>query len=530
MDSIPNNAIHLGKMKLGDWQLILHVNNELTINDEPQMGLSMLYHSENKQYISRVWGRTIETGTVSNYNEVLAKCVALFRKGTPCIGMNPPDERFPLSCEFAKNCIGFVPRDQDSNVCVECKKTNHETKTEEVDPLCFEIEEHAVKLEYSVDAPTPAFQCGQCSKVFNSAKDMYLHGKSCPNVRKVLLPIKRIKPMNERTEEPESPTDPLGLKIMKVQHSSKIHDKSSDSLNEEMLPKRKNVELSPSHDKTSTSEKLEKRPLYGTSECPICKKHISSVFLAIHKMYYHEVGDFRCRCGVSCQTAQDLMIHLEIKHPHDSITILRCPNCKIIIDIKDGPSIYVDHVKECRKIKYLTDVKGKLVRMDRFCVDCRMPFASIEELQSHEANDCDTKGNPRAIFEPRNTTHKEVKENPQPILNPESGNFVCSVCNLEFGSQNLLKTHKTSMHPPDCHVCEECGLKFNVLSQLRSHKSKVHPESNAFVCDVCGVGFDNSQVFFKHKKGHLMQKHKCQICDKEYKLLSLFEKHMRSHR
>ncbi|XP_059094389.1 uncharacterized protein LOC131889320 [Tigriopus californicus] len=166
----PPKGVHLSKVSLGQWQLFVQEQEpDLLINDQPFVALTMMYHSETHEYIWRVLGRLVESGQVSGFSAFLGKCHQLFNNGTPCLGMKPPDAKFPLSCQFSKNCSIMIPKSSESQTCQACQ-------TSLEDPVQFwrAIQEVAEDMLYdrgykTFDAlnrsypPVKAWQCIMCS-------------------------------------------------------------------------------------------------------------------------------------------------------------------------------------------------------------------------------------------------------------------------------------------------------------------------------------------------------------------------------
>lgn len=64
--------------------------------------------------------------------------------------------------------------------------------------------------------------------------------------------------------------------------------------------------------------------------------------------------------------------------------------------------------------------------------------------------------------------------------------------------------------------CDQCAKSFKNKTRLRIHM-EIHSDYK-WICPVCGLAFNSSHSFNKHKFVHSDQRrHKCPVCPKDFK-------------
>ena len=81
----------------------------------------------------------------------------------------------------------------------------------------------------------------------------------------------------------------------------------------------------------------------------------------------------------------------------------------------------------------------------------------------------------------------------------DSPNFVCQVCDLEFGSKNVLGSHVKMVHPTLTFKCDECDKELPSQKSLKQHRSRLHKDT-VFQCPLCLAEFRQKQNRKVHMK------------------------------
>eukprot|EP00094_Tigriopus_californicus_P001918 TCALIF_01847-PA protein Name:"Similar to ZNF91 Zinc finger protein 91 (Homo sapiens)" AED:0.13 eAED:0.14 QI:47/0.2/0/0.66/0.4/0.5/6/0/1554 len=491
MDRKPLNFTHIS---LGQWRLFLKVKSDFQLNDEPHFGLSLLYHSITHQYIWRIWGRTRESGFVQSYPEIIAKCGKLFNLGVPCVGMEPLDGSFPMSCVFATDCLGIVSPSENSNVCQKCwMSSSHD--------------------------PSDATESMQATGAISSA-----------------LGIKNeIKVEEMDSIEGVYPDSPIDINEILEPTMTLGSAKESGKKKPTLLP----------WGEVEEEIELEKKDRVG---CPHCAKKVARRFLSTHKMYHHQIGQFKCLlCSDVFPSASGLTQHSLDTHPPN--TELTCPNCRQTVSIAGNPDELVQHLQSCHQVKLMQDAKGALIPLSNFCLECWRTFKTPAELRKHEDKPCFQHCH-HCDFEARLTKHLDhhmahhhpeiVLENEraelEPVVEPPVStvpfcrksrllpeheprkNIVCDQCGKLCSTRQVFKLHVMEHHGPE-HMCDQCEETFPTDEKLEVHLNLVHLKTNEFMCQECGKNCGSLKRFNSHMRIHRPAKYTCTFCGKQFRQL-----------
>lgn len=104
----------------------------------------------------------------------------------------------------------------------------------------------------------------------------------------------------------------------------------------------------------------------------------------------------------------------------------------------------------------------------------------------------------------------------------------CSECGKKFKDQWSLQNHHVRLHTSEKnHKCDICEKTFKLIIDLKLHRKKHDPR---FKCDKCNVLFHYaSQVKRHNEMVHCNGNYPCDVCGKSYKNQKYLIYHMKSH-
>ena len=83
-------------------------------------------------------------------------------------------------------------------------------------------------------------------------------------------------------------------------------------------------------------------------------------------------------------------------------------------------------------------------------------------------------------------------------FNKENKVLECKICNENFATIAIMKSHIKTVHDGKEIACDICPEKFSRQSKLNNHKKIVHDRE----CDICHEKFSRNSQVLKHKKKH----------------------------
>ena len=128
------SSVSLVSVTVGDFLVIMRSEFDLTLSGEPYTGLEVLLNMKTGKYFSRIWNQTVDTGFVTDEDELLEACENHFGKGRPCLGCPEEQDKHvdaefyisqtPIPRRIARKCLKFLGYESDASVssCSECTK------------------------------------------------------------------------------------------------------------------------------------------------------------------------------------------------------------------------------------------------------------------------------------------------------------------------------------------------------------------------------------------------------------------------
>ncbi|XP_050676825.1 zinc finger protein 668-like isoform X12 [Leptidea sinapis] len=178
------------------------------------------------------------------------------------------------------------------------------------------------------------------------------------------------------------------------------------------------------------------------------------------------------------------------------ITDLACNICKE--SIKDLTVLKL-HLTETHDIKFLQQYPDGVVPFvltgDEYrCVHCGILFHQFMTLFVHmnkhyQTYVCDTCGK----------GYSGVHKLRSHLKSHESGNFVCSKCDLNFINRVLRSRHMSVIHgPKQRYRCPICDTTFDSFHSRVRHLDKVHGQRSEYRCEFCPAVFGSAASIYAH--------------------------------
>ncbi|XP_024119242.1 zinc finger and SCAN domain-containing protein 12 isoform X2 [Oryzias melastigma] len=114
-----------------------------------------------------------------------------------------------------------------------------------------------------------------------------------------------------------------------------------------------------------------------------------------------------------------------------------------------------------------------------------------------------------------------------------SGDFHCSVCNLQLTSKFKLQDHMNLHTGSRPYCCAECGKRFCQIYNYRMHlRTHAKTKAECHWCRICLTGFSSQELLNSHlSAAHLEDVfYECDLCKRVFTSLSACEKHVELHK
>ena len=106
----------------------------------------------------------------------------------------------------------------------------------------------------------------------------------------------------------------------------------------------------------------------------------------------------------------------------------------------------------------------------------------------------------------------------------------CDYCDSYLSGQNQLLNHQSQVHNMKSrHKCQLCEKDFSSNEILKSHWKVIH-ENQKNKCEICGKFFKGSakQVTLHMRDIHEREKkYRCDICEKKFLFMPILKRHFR---
>ncbi|XP_041634049.1 zinc finger protein 37-like [Cheilinus undulatus] len=226
----------------------------------------------------------------------------------------------------------------------------------------------------------------------------------------------------------------------------------------------------------SHSARNEKR----RSFCHLCGKGFRYIGSLMKHIKAHDKNIDCSVCGVACQSNEDLIDHMKVKH---SIAYL----CNICGKTFASSLCLQLHEKIHAEVRDFT------------CQECGKTFYRKDHLVVHVR------------------THSGEKP------------YHCDVCGKAFSQSQNLTIHKRRHSGEKPYHCATCGKFFCSGGQLKMHML-YHSEEKLYPCDICGKRFHESVKMIRHRTTHTKERpYACHICGIKYRFASSLTVHLQSH-
>ncbi|XP_042361042.1 zinc finger protein with KRAB and SCAN domains 8-like [Plectropomus leopardus] len=228
------------------------------------------------------------------------------------------------------------------------------------------------------------------------------------------------------------------------------------------------------HDKSSAKSEKER------SFCHFCGKGFQYIGSLMKHIKTHE-NNFDCTvCGKTCQSTQELLIHVRGCHNKTYF----CDACgKTFANIR------------CLRLheRIHTGIK------EFMCQECGKTFYRREHLIVHVR------------------THSGEKP------------YHCDICGKAFSQSQNLTIHKRSHSGEKPYQCGLCGKLFNTSSHLKTHM-RYHSGEKPYPCDICGKRFRQSGQMTRHRTTHTGERpYGCHVCGMRYRFAPNLKVHLQTH-
>lgn len=161
---------------------------------------------------------------------------------------------------------------------------------------------------------------------------------------------------------------------------------------------------------------------------------------------------------------------------------------------------------------------------------CHSVFGTLDDLLEHTfavhkpfwCRWCDAKFSLRFL-----------RERHVAVVHPESVSFVCEICDKKTVNLENLKRHIKELHDNLKFKCKFCDYQCGRRNRLLNHLSAIHDEKTPFHCDGCDAKFGTSQLLRQHKQTVHRNRNQrpkepafvCLICKKAFVFANALSRH-----
>ena len=562
------SSLTLTSVTIGTYLVVMRSEFDLTISDQPYIGLTLLLDLRTGKYISRIWNQTVALGDVAKGDHFKEACERHFGQGKPCLGFPDKEKeksevgtlgflisQTPIPRKISNKCHKVLGTEVSNSVttCSECMKiavlnsspVSHiseklEAESDSTSKLnvskreceSVAIGEHKKKDEVWAEKvnfvpkveifDSHDFQDDHGIDVKIEEEDEYL-GEMDTSTDDLLRKCRALKEAQKRERRKL-------LSIAQKQEALKAYDK----LRKEDMPKKQvakeigisyNVLVSilsarekimscPANSNITVQKYPEIEKKDGHFECPKCLQRFTTKESVLgHMKRLHYWGQFSCmHCEANFEYADDLIMHMQEKEPEKDPSA-HCPVCNDKVPVSELKAHYLSCITKDRRENVMCPTCGKLVRKRRLDAHLRVHMreqgVSEAEAKTRLYYYCDICG--KKVSDQRNLAlHKRNIHNPKPAA--------CPVCSEVFPNRPKMKAHYNKEHnPKKCEYCEfTCGESYTLKAHMTKH---FEPQ---FQCSYCEKKLKTQKTLEVHEREHTGEKpFKCDICGKDFKSASV---------
>ncbi|XP_065088195.1 zinc finger protein ZFP2-like [Ochlerotatus camptorhynchus] len=258
-----------------------------------------------------------------------------------------------------------------------------------------------------------------------------------------------------------------------------------------------------------------------------------------------------CGCGVYFESFEQLQDHARLEHHIEQLAPQDKPFCEICHEKFKALWALNAHKTHCRYVKELY-----------YCKLCEIVYARKFHMMKHFQTTpghttgigilkdaASTANNERRLdivmgfsccfLKCTNTyeteklllAHVDEQHTPRRKINiSERSNedYVCTICQRSFGSQQLLLLHRNRALKKK-HICSFCAESFLIPSTLREHELLVHSGTiPQHPCDICDKTFRTKNLMKAHRSTHDQERDfSCDQCGAQFRFRFQLKKHVR---
>lgn len=181
----------------------------------------------------------------------------------------------------------------------------------------------------------------------------------------------------------------------------------------------------------------------------------------------------------------------------EKITRYFCNVCNV--NFQCNIAKFEEHCRKC-----LNENQFKEQKIE--CGICKQTFNSLQAFTAHKIFHGSDDSNLVLMMQPkRGPAADEKNKNKKRVNIVKVKEVICDICGKLFGNPNKLRRHHVDVHFVD----------FN---------------GELYCCDLCPVAKPTRRLIYTHMKStHMIKKHSCEVCGKEFKNRELWRKHSLIH-